>query len=185
MAVPAAAGGGRGKRDAAMNWRNVVLRALLAGACMAPSVAWGQTADADKGAIRAAFQEWVRVAECGDADTYLSFITDDAVVMAPGQPEVVGKQAIVPGSGTSSRGTRSSSVTGTPRRWWWQGTSPFTDTPAWRLSRPGPVARHSARTASTSTCFDAVPMVDGGPRTTCSTSTGENNCEPLSQMGYA
>ena len=54
------------------NWRSVVLRALLAGACMAPSVAWGQTADADKGAIRAAFQEWVRVAERGDADIYLS-----------------------------------------------------------------------------------------------------------------
>ena len=78
------------------NWRSVVLRALLAGGCMAPSVAWGQTADADKGAIRATFREWVRVAERGDPDTYLSFITDDAVVMAPGQPEVVGKQAIAP-----------------------------------------------------------------------------------------
>lgn len=77
-------------------WRRVALRALLAGAWITPSVAWGQTADADRSAIRSAFQEWVRVAERGDADTYLSFITEDAVVMAPGQPAVVGRHAIGP-----------------------------------------------------------------------------------------
>lgn len=45
-------------------------------------------------AIKASFAELVAVAEAGDADGYLRFITDDAIYLGPGAPPVAGKQAI-------------------------------------------------------------------------------------------
>lgn len=39
-------------------------------------------------------REWARAAEAGDIEAALSFWADDAIVMAPGQPTVVGKPAI-------------------------------------------------------------------------------------------
>lgn len=50
---------------------------------------------ADEQAIKDAFGAWVRVAEAGDADSYSTYITDDALILGPGQP-VVGKAAIRP-----------------------------------------------------------------------------------------
>jgi len=58
------------------NRRRMMLPVLFAGALALPSAAHGQRADEDRKAIRSAFQEWVRVAEAGDVDAYMTFVTD-------------------------------------------------------------------------------------------------------------
>jgi uncharacterized protein (TIGR02246 family) len=49
---------------------------------------------ADIEAIKTSFAELVAVAEAGDADGYLRYITDDAIYLGPGAEPVVGKEAI-------------------------------------------------------------------------------------------
>jgi len=53
-------------------------------------------AAADAEAIKAAFSEWVKVSEAGDADAYSQYITDDALFLGPNQQPVAGKAAIRP-----------------------------------------------------------------------------------------
>ncbi len=51
-------------------------------------------ASTDVETIKTSFAELVAVAEAGDADGYLRYITDDAVYLGPGAPPVVGSEAI-------------------------------------------------------------------------------------------
>ena len=53
-----------------------------------------EAASSDIEAIKASFAELVAVAEAGDADSYLRYITDDAIYLGPGAAPVVGKAAI-------------------------------------------------------------------------------------------
>jgi len=55
----------------------------------------GQTVDSHQRAVRTSFQEWRKAAESGDAEAYVSFLTEDAVVVSPGQAELSGKPAIL------------------------------------------------------------------------------------------
>jgi uncharacterized protein (TIGR02246 family) len=55
----------------------------------------GQTTESHQKAIRTSFREWLKAAESGDADAYVSFLTDDAVVVSPGQAELSGRAAIL------------------------------------------------------------------------------------------
>lgn len=74
--------------------RFVVVAALLLGAC-APKTgpAFDPTAESAKLLQRDA--EWADLATAGkDVEKIISYWTDDAVVMEPGQPPVEGKQAI-------------------------------------------------------------------------------------------
>jgi len=48
----------------------------------------------DVEAIKTSFAELVAVAEAGDADGYLRYITDDIVYLCPGLPPVVGSDAV-------------------------------------------------------------------------------------------
>ncbi|HXM70525.1 MAG TPA: SgcJ/EcaC family oxidoreductase [Thermoanaerobaculia bacterium] len=48
----------------------------------------------DEEAIRTLFAEWKRASQAKDVDRLLSFITDDAVFLAPGQPPIRGKSAV-------------------------------------------------------------------------------------------
>lgn len=52
-----------------------------------------ETRAADGAAIRAADISWSNTYEAGDVDAVVSYYTDDAVVMVPNRPKVVGKQA--------------------------------------------------------------------------------------------
>jgi uncharacterized protein (TIGR02246 family) len=49
---------------------------------------------ADEAAIRAASMEWLAAARAKDADAYVSFYADDAVLLLEGLPDVSGKSAI-------------------------------------------------------------------------------------------
>ncbi len=73
--------------------RRVQLGVLLLAGCLAPLPAAAQSPDADKATIRAAWEGWLKVAAAGDADAYMSFLTDDAVIldMTQGQQPIVGK----------------------------------------------------------------------------------------------
>jgi uncharacterized protein (TIGR02246 family) len=51
--------------------------------------------EADRDAILSGFQAWLKAAEAGDADAYASFMTEDAVILSPGLPEVVGRPSIL------------------------------------------------------------------------------------------
>jgi uncharacterized protein (TIGR02246 family) len=50
--------------------------------------------DSDRRKIQNVLKGIVAAAQVGDLDAYLSFVTDDAVMMWGGQPEVIGHQAI-------------------------------------------------------------------------------------------
>lgn len=50
----------------------------------------------DVEAIKQAFAGWVAVSEAGDADGYITYITDDALFLVPGQPPIAGKATIRP-----------------------------------------------------------------------------------------
>jgi uncharacterized protein (TIGR02246 family) len=51
--------------------------------------------DTDRNAILSAFQAWLDAAAAGDADAYADFMTEDAVILSPGLPEVVGRPSIL------------------------------------------------------------------------------------------
>ena len=51
--------------------------------------------DAERSELMKTSREWARVAASGDLERTLSFWSDDAIVMPPGQPAVVGKAAIL------------------------------------------------------------------------------------------
>ena len=78
--------------------RRIVLPALVMAVAIGASTAQAQAVDADQKAIRTAWEGWLRVAGAGDADAYMTYLTDDAVIidMTQGQPPVVGRQAIHP-----------------------------------------------------------------------------------------
>jgi uncharacterized protein (TIGR02246 family) len=61
--------------------------------CAQPDVQQA-TLDAERQAVVAAFEGLLAASEAGDADGYVSFVTDDAVMMYSGQPAVVGTEAI-------------------------------------------------------------------------------------------
>jgi uncharacterized protein (TIGR02246 family) len=48
----------------------------------------------DLAAIRHFYEDWPRAAEAGDVRNYLAFVTDDVVVMPPGQETIQGKEAL-------------------------------------------------------------------------------------------
>lgn len=50
--------------------------------------------DAERAAIMAADKAWLAAAQSGNIDSILTFWTDDAHVIAPGQPPYVGRAAI-------------------------------------------------------------------------------------------
>ncbi len=56
---------------------------------------------ADLAAIRQFYEDWPRAAEAGDVGNYVAFVTDDVVVMAPGQRTIEGKAALAAWLGTS------------------------------------------------------------------------------------
>lgn len=75
--------------------RDFVLAALvsLVGACAATPPAFDATAES--AALMRRDAEWADLATAGkNVDTIVSYWSDDAVVMEPGQPPVEGKQAI-------------------------------------------------------------------------------------------
>ena len=55
--------------------------------------AFAQSKDA-RAAIKQADKEWLQAAAAKDLERTLSFWTDDAVIQPPGQPAVIGKEAI-------------------------------------------------------------------------------------------
>ena len=76
----------------------IVLAASVMVIVIAAATAHAQAVDADRKAIRAAWEGWLKVGSAGDADGYMTYLTDDAVIvdMTQGQPPVVGRQAIHP-----------------------------------------------------------------------------------------
>mgnify|MGYP003575506749 CR=1 FL=1 len=50
--------------------------------------------DTEREALMATSREWARAAATGDIEATLSFWADDAIVMAPGQQTIIGKDAI-------------------------------------------------------------------------------------------
>jgi ketosteroid isomerase-like protein len=50
--------------------------------------------ETDRTTLMETSREWARAAASGDLERMLSYWSDDAVVMPPGQPSVVGKAAI-------------------------------------------------------------------------------------------
>ena len=50
--------------------------------------------DSERAALMQTSREWARAVAAGDLESALAFWSDDAVVMPPGQPSVVGKAAI-------------------------------------------------------------------------------------------
>jgi ketosteroid isomerase-like protein len=50
--------------------------------------------ESERETLMATSREWARVAARGDIEATLSFWADNAIVMAPGQPTIVGKDAI-------------------------------------------------------------------------------------------
>jgi ketosteroid isomerase-like protein len=50
--------------------------------------------DSERAALMQRSRDWARVATSGDLEPALSFWSDDAIVMPPGQPAIVGKSAI-------------------------------------------------------------------------------------------
>lgn len=78
--------------------RRIVMLLFVVSASIGAGVALGQPGDRDQQAIRSAWEGWLKAAGAGDADAYMTFLTDDAVIvdMAQGQPPVVGKKAIHP-----------------------------------------------------------------------------------------
>jgi uncharacterized protein (TIGR02246 family) len=76
----------------------VTLAVLLAVFAASLRNAHAQTPDADRKAIRAAWEGWLKVAAAGDADAYMTYLTDDAVIadMKQGEAPVVGRKAIHP-----------------------------------------------------------------------------------------
>jgi ketosteroid isomerase-like protein len=50
--------------------------------------------ESERAALMQTSRDWARVAASGDLELTLSFWSDDAIVMPPGQPTVVGKEAI-------------------------------------------------------------------------------------------
>jgi ketosteroid isomerase-like protein len=61
------------------------------GVVTAPALAQGKDARA---AIKQADKEWLQAAAAKDVDRTVAFWTEDAVIQPPGQPAVVGKEAI-------------------------------------------------------------------------------------------
>ena len=50
--------------------------------------------ESERAALMQTSRDWARTAASGDLEQTLSFWSDDAIVMPPGQPAVVGKAAI-------------------------------------------------------------------------------------------
>ena len=50
--------------------------------------------ESERAALMQTSRDWARTAASGDLERTLSFWSDDAIVMPPGQPAVVGKAAI-------------------------------------------------------------------------------------------
>ncbi len=77
------------------HWSMTVLTgcclALLASSCTQPTP---DTRAADEAVIRAADVAWSKVAEAKQMDEYFSYFLDDAVVLAPNEPILVGKETI-------------------------------------------------------------------------------------------
>lgn len=79
---------------------SVVTLVLLAAACAAPAAPPEEPAapavsqEEDHAAIRAVIEEFTAVAYSGDFEGYMAFYTDDAVMLSPGQPAHVGRDAI-------------------------------------------------------------------------------------------
>lgn len=71
---------------------------LLLSAAMSAGVVQGQSADQDKDAIRAVFENWRRAVNAGDADAFLAAFRDDAMFidMAPGMVPMVGRESFQP-----------------------------------------------------------------------------------------
>jgi uncharacterized protein (TIGR02246 family) len=78
--------------------RRIATHLFVVGTLIGSGSAFGQTADADRKAIRSEWEGWIKVAESGDADHYMKYLTDDAVIidMAEGQAPIVGSKAIAP-----------------------------------------------------------------------------------------
>jgi ketosteroid isomerase-like protein len=70
--------------------------ALLAGIglCCAPVLAQSGDLAAAAAAIKEADKRWLQAASAKDIERAVSFWTDDAVIHPPGQPAVIGKEAI-------------------------------------------------------------------------------------------
>ena len=65
---------------------------LVSSACQAPSAAGSDPASAD--AVRAGSRAWLDAVQRGDWHAVAALYTNDAVVMPPGAPEVIGREAI-------------------------------------------------------------------------------------------
>jgi uncharacterized protein (TIGR02246 family) len=68
--------------------------AVLVGAGCSPAAKPAHDTKADETAIRAEDAAWAKSASTKNAADFVSYYTDDAVVMAPGAPIVKGKTAI-------------------------------------------------------------------------------------------
>lgn len=73
--------------------RGVVVASLMAlglAACARPQ----PDLEAERTAVMQASRDWAKVAATGDLERILSFWSDDAIVLPPDQPAVVGKDAL-------------------------------------------------------------------------------------------
>jgi hypothetical protein len=59
--------------------RRAALRIVVLTTSIGSSVALSQATDNDQGAVRSTFESWRKVANTGDADAFLSYVTDDAI----------------------------------------------------------------------------------------------------------
>jgi ketosteroid isomerase-like protein len=72
----------------------IVVSAVLLSACGRESPKLVQASAADSAAVAQVVATFDSCARAGALDVFLSYIADDAVVLAPDQPALVGKQAI-------------------------------------------------------------------------------------------
>ena len=68
--------------------------ALVVAACAQQPAAPPDTRAADEAAVRAAIKEWAAAAQAKDAAKFVSFYTEDAVVMLEDSPDITGMAAI-------------------------------------------------------------------------------------------
>ncbi len=114
--------------------RNLVLVGAVAlVACAQPAPAPTPPPDtraADEATLRATIKEWAAAAQAKDAVRFVSFYTEDAVVMMAGAPDISGMPAIREGIGHMMRIPPSPCRSSRPTSWWRaRETSP---------TRPGP-----------------------------------------------
>ncbi|MCR4341464.1 MAG: DUF4440 domain-containing protein [Gemmatimonadaceae bacterium] len=69
-------------------------RSILAVASLSIACAGEPNLDTERAAIMQADSAWLAAAHGGDVDSTLSFWTDDARVISPGEPPIVGREAI-------------------------------------------------------------------------------------------